>query len=185
LGGLAFFALELIMLGFYFRDYLTMNFAWIVAWIIIYPIFWPDFRAVITIPVPVIPLLDNYTPLPAFAGIWAYLIIWLGILGAFDYANGDIRVWMAHGHPLLRTSLTPFVAVQALATRVGGRRGVSSISLFGVSVAIALLVPIFISTFLNIPWILDAALILGLLYLLMAREEAVTGAHRYETSPKS
>ena len=31
-GGLLVYALEMVMLGFYFRDYLVANFAWIIAW---------------------------------------------------------------------------------------------------------------------------------------------------------
>src|SRR6266540_5923803 len=97
LGGLLVYALETIMLGFYFRDYLASNLAWIIAWIVIYPIFWPDFRALVMALVPIIPLLDSYISPPSFAGVWAYLI-WLGILGTIDYGQGDIRVRMAHAH---------------------------------------------------------------------------------------
>ena len=183
-GGLVVYALEMIIIGFYFRDYLVSNFAWIIAWIVIYPIFWPDFRAIVMTPVPIIPLLDSYMALPAFAGVWAYLIIWLGILGAIEYGQGDIRVWMAHAHPRLRVSLKPFVVAQALtAKREHPRKGFEVLT-FGVSMG-ALLIPILVAVLLNVSWILDISLLLGLLYLLLVREEIETGARRYEGSAKS
>ena len=184
-GGLLVYALEMVMLGFYFRDYLVANFAWIIAWIVIYPIFWPDFRAIVMTPVPIVPLLDSYMALPSFAGVWAYLIIWLGILGAIEYGQGDIRVWMAHAHPRLRASLKPFVVAQELTVKRGHPRKGFGVLAFGVSVGIALFIPILVAAFLSVSWILEISLLLGLLYLLLVREEIETGARRYEGRAKS
>jgi len=185
LEGLGVFALELITLGFYFRDYLAANFAWIIAWIVIYPIFWPDFRAIVMTPVPIIPLLATYAALPTFAGVWVYLIIWLGILGAIDYGQGDIGIWMAHAHHRLRVSLKPFVVAQAVTAKRGHPREGFEVLAFGVSMGIALVIPIIVAVFLNTSWILETSLLLGLLYLLLVREEIETGARRYEGSAKA
>ncbi len=92
---------------------------------------------------------------------------------------------MALAHPRLRASLKPFVVAQELTVKRGHPRKGFGVLAFGVSVGIALFIPILVAAFLSVSWILEISLLLGLLYLLLVREEIETGARRYEGRAKS